>query len=309
MIVKDDKDVHFVSTRYKEIKNKLLNKHSQCETKFAELLIDNGFYFIREKCDYKIGNRWSYYDFFIPSLRLYIEIDGEEHSAPKQQMIDAQKKRQVVAHLNRLIRYTNKEVLEMSGVSLNDFFDRVHESIKKRKTRILNLFKQNIIDSAAQVWVTTNQAFGYEASFKQYFLYNAERNTIYAFENLGYLRIATGLSVKEVRAILARKNNNRATKYIVSTELGKCQESVVSRFGVAPDRIIEWTFPHFTRESNNKIFTSEYMFKRAADEETLRCEDFDRFIQNKTEYYALKDSSRVIIPDYERRTFLSKERD
>lgn len=215
----------------------------------------------------------------------------------------------MVAHLNRLIRYTNKEVLEISGVSLDDFFDRVHESIKKRKTRILNLFKQNIIDSAAQVWVATNQAFGYEASFKQYFLYNAERNAIYAFENLGYLRIATGLSVKEVRAILARKNNNRATKYIVSAELDNCQESVVSRFGVTPDRIIEWTFPHFTRESNNKIFTSEYMFKRAAEEEALRCEDFDKFIQNKIDYYAVKEPNRIIIPDYERKTFSSKERD
>lgn len=277
MIVKDDKDVHFVSTRYKGIKNKLLNKYSQCETKFAELLIDSGFYFIREKCDYKIGDRWSYYDFFIPSLRLYIEIDGEEHSAPKQQTIDAQKKRQVVAHLNRLIRYTNKEVLEISDVSLDDFFDRVHESIKKRKTRILNLFKQNIIDSAAQVWVATNQAFGYEASFKKYFLYNAERNAIYAFENLGDLRIATGLSVKEVRAILARKNNNRATKYIVSTNFNDCQKNVLSRFGVKFDRIVEWKFPYFTIERNNRKSTSLQAFVRAA-EEVRRYDNFDSFI-------------------------------
>ena len=159
MIVKDEKDVHFVSTRYKEIKNKLLNKYSQCETKFAELLIDSGFYFIREKCDYKIGNRWSYYDFFIPSLRLYIEIDGEEHSEPKQQMIDAQKKRQVVAHLNRLIRYTNKEVLEISGVSLDDFFDEYDETATITKPDPICFYLQitNYVETQVYYTITLNQ--------------------------------------------------------------------------------------------------------------------------------------------------------
>ena len=46
-------------------KHELLNKHSDAERRFIDLLINANLYFIREKCSFKYS-RWCYYDFYLP---------------------------------------------------------------------------------------------------------------------------------------------------------------------------------------------------------------------------------------------------
>lgn len=301
MIIRNSKDVHFVSTRFMDVKNKLLHKRSYCESKFMSLLLDAGFYFSREKCDYKIGNRWSYYDFYIPALNLYIEIDGKEHLLPEHIEIDNQKAHQVVVYGNKLIRYTNKEVVNMYEASFDDFLLRVYNRTNKHK-KTLNSFKRNIIHKAAIEWALTNRVFGEGISMQPYYLYNTELGAIYCFKNLGDLRLATGMSIKATRMLLSRANNNRALKYIVSTSLTDCQQKIQSRFGLSIDRIIEWKLPVFVIEGNSKQFTSQHMFDRVVEDEILRHENFEAYVQNKIKYYAKKDPHVIIIPNYEKKT-------
>ena len=76
MIVKNQKYIEFVKKNVNQIQHKLLTKHSDAETHFESLLIKSGIYFRREKCNYRINTRWSFFDFYLPYYHLYIEIDG-----------------------------------------------------------------------------------------------------------------------------------------------------------------------------------------------------------------------------------------
>ena len=78
--------LRFIRKNFMPVKNKLLNKHSEAEEHFKKLLDDFGEYYVREKAWFKRNTEWSYYDFYIPYYRVYIEIDGNEHKENKTVM-------------------------------------------------------------------------------------------------------------------------------------------------------------------------------------------------------------------------------
>ena len=83
----------FIKKNTNQLRLKLQNKKSEAETKFAKLLSKANIYFMREKTNYKFGTRWCFFDFWIPKLRIYVEIDGAEHNTAEQQQIDREKEK------------------------------------------------------------------------------------------------------------------------------------------------------------------------------------------------------------------------
>ena len=88
MKVDTDKKMDYVRHNMQIVKNKLLNKYSKAESHFVELLNKANIYYFREKCNYRFGTRWCYYDFYIPFYRIYVEIDGKSHNSEEQKKID-----------------------------------------------------------------------------------------------------------------------------------------------------------------------------------------------------------------------------
>ena len=114
----DYSNIGFVRRNFTPVKNKLLNKNSQTESKFEKMLIDANIYFTREKCNYRIGSRWCYYDFFVPYWRLYFELDDNQHNNEEQKEIDTEKDC-IVRNKQRFIcRISNDYVLnEMTEIN------------------------------------------------------------------------------------------------------------------------------------------------------------------------------------------------
>lgn len=85
------KNIDYAKSNFTKLQQKLRNKDSRAEDAFARLLSLAGIYYFREKCNFRVGTRWCYYDFLIPGYNILVEIDGEEHSAPEQLAIDEEK--------------------------------------------------------------------------------------------------------------------------------------------------------------------------------------------------------------------------
>jgi very-short-patch-repair endonuclease len=51
-------------------------------------------------------------DFYIPKLKLVIELDGEQHSEPDQQLYDAERTKVFEGYGLTVIRFTNREVMK-----------------------------------------------------------------------------------------------------------------------------------------------------------------------------------------------------
>lgn len=262
MIVKNSKDQHFVSTKFIGIQQKLLNKHSNAESKFASMLLDAGMWFRREKCNYQIDNRWSYYDFHIPALDLYIEVDGPEHLAEKQQEIDRFKETQIRHHGHKIIRFTNDEVLSVDGVSVSDFFDRVKSKFKKGKTRKIETYKkQRIIDIAwAYVWQLDN--FGEIVNMQDVCLYDHGIGAYFMFDRLYDVNVATSISMAELIKMLSKNYSKRTKKYILACGLDSCQNIASDIFGVTNAPIVKWKYPEYeVMDKQEPIPASVYMEK------------------------------------------------
>lgn len=133
MIVDSKSKTKFVQKNFMSIKTKLLNKKSDAETHFKELLTKANIYFVREKCNYKKNTRWCYYDFYIPILEVYIEIDGMSHNSDEQKKIDKEKHKLVKNKQKFLVRFTNEEVLNMDGITIEDIIDKLSIQLKTRK--------------------------------------------------------------------------------------------------------------------------------------------------------------------------------
>ena len=91
MKVQTKNQMDYVKHNFIPIKNKLLNKYSPAETHFEQLLLDAHIYFRREKCNFKYDTRWSYFDYYLPYYKIYIEIDGASHNTEEQKKIDKEK--------------------------------------------------------------------------------------------------------------------------------------------------------------------------------------------------------------------------
>ena len=70
-------------------------------------------------------------DFYCSKIMLVIEIDGETHAGNQSIEYDSNKTKRLEKHGIKLVRYTNKEVLENFQGVLQDLHNIVYERIKE----------------------------------------------------------------------------------------------------------------------------------------------------------------------------------
>lgn len=119
MIVKNRRQQKHVQRESEKYRQMLLGKHSKAESHFKKLLIDSGLYFRREKCNYKVGTRWCYYDFYLPYYQLYVELDGSSHDSKEQKQIDLEKDEIIFRKNKHILRIRNEDVLKMESVEID----------------------------------------------------------------------------------------------------------------------------------------------------------------------------------------------
>ena len=118
MIVKTQRNMDYVRHSFIPVKNKLLNKYSPTETHFEKLLLEAHIYFRREKCNFRFNTRWSYFDYYLPYYKIYIELDGLSHDTDEQKKIDKEKLDIIRRRQAYLLRLKNADVLQMQSISI-----------------------------------------------------------------------------------------------------------------------------------------------------------------------------------------------
>lgn len=237
MIVDSKKKQRFVTSRYNEVRFKLLNKKSRAETHFAKLLVNANIYFNREKGNYKMGTRWCYYDFYLPLYRLYIELDGTSHNNDKQQKIDKQKANIICKRKCSLIRYTNDEVLKMDSISIEDILERAFNAPSKISSNHSYFNKSFFMNFDKGVEfklrdIKSNLHFDIDETSKVY-MYDNLIGDYFCFDNIYDARLNLPLSINEIASLLSgyeygSKDFNR--RYIFGWSLSECEINVMNAY-------------------------------------------------------------------------------
>lgn len=234
------RDVEFVQTRFMERKNMLVNKKSAAETKFAQLLTSAGLYFVREKCNFKIGSRWCYFDFYIPLYYLYVEIDGHSHDNEVQKVIDKEKEDIIRRKSKYIARFTNDDVFAMESISIDDLLQRMFEyKIQKRKKHrniescrnryweLMNKEKETTINNL------TNVFGSFVSDPTDVWMYDDRIGEYFCFKSLAEAKMATGLHMGNIIELLDmqeyKQRINRAHIFAYSKE--DCIRRVYQAYG------------------------------------------------------------------------------
>ena len=206
MNVDSEKTMSFVRRNMVTVKNKLLNKHSEAESHFVRLLNKANIYYFREKCNFKMGTRWCYYDFYIPFFRIYVEIDGESHNNEEQRNIDAEKHQLVKNKQCYLARFTNEEVLAMESIDIGTIIDRVALQLRTKKhprrdykSRILRNIQRNYETSIADMRIDCG--YPIDESRKVY-LYDHSIGNYFEFRNVFEAKMNVRLSINAIYELL-----------------------------------------------------------------------------------------------------------
>lgn len=234
MRIKTKKDVEFVQTKFIEVKNKLVNKYSPAETKFVELLTKSGLYFIREKCHFEIGSRWSYYDFYIPLFNLYVEVDGRSHDNEAQKMIDKEKEDFVKRKDRYVVRLTNEEVLSFGAITIGFLLDRLFEQAKRKGRSGEGRYWKVLRNSQDGEKRSLAHDFGsFVCDTKEVWLYDDRIGEYYCFGSLAEAKIATGLPMKKIISLADTKEYKRssARTHVFAYSKADCIKRVYQTYG------------------------------------------------------------------------------
>lgn len=218
-------------------KHELLNKHSDAEKRFIDLLINANLYFIREKCSFKYS-RWCYYDFYLPLYRIYIEIDGRSHDNAKQKEIDAEKNEIATRSQGYCVRFTNEEVMNMAEISIDDILDRYDAQMKSKPCRYKRR-QQNRdyrigyynhvshINNGIIANITRDLRHDIPLD-KEVYLYNHDIGDFFMFDNVLEAKIATGLPVNEIAVLLSNFDYkpNATRVYVFGWSMSECEANV-----------------------------------------------------------------------------------
>jgi very-short-patch-repair endonuclease len=91
-------------------KETLINNATKSEIEFKQLLDENNIYYIFQKAFIQ-GNNYVIVDFYLPKLKLCIEIDGGYHLTESQQKRDNNKDYYLIKQRNfKVLRIKNEEV-------------------------------------------------------------------------------------------------------------------------------------------------------------------------------------------------------
>lgn len=241
------RNIAFFQQNFRTLQEKLRSKNSASESKVYELLVKSGFFFVREKCNYKIGTRWCYYDFYIPFLRIYLEIDGPSHENISQKLTDADKDQIIWSKQRFIVRITNDEVKSLSEIN-QDFL------IKKAAQTVIdnyNVFPfcnhkriYDIDEAVNYVWhnivSNINQSIGdahlthkgVRFQSRNVFVYSKHTNLYYHFVDLRQALAVTGLSVSYILSLIGKtySNKNNSIKFICASNKSRFADKVYTVF-------------------------------------------------------------------------------
>ena len=231
----------FIKENTNQLRLKLQNKKSEAETKFAQLLTKANVYFMREKTNYKFGTRWCFFDFWLPKLRIYVEIDGAEHNTAEQQQIDREKEKIIKDKQMFVARFTNEEVLNMNEITEDFIIDRMVQCAMKRKRRHRNfdvirnkyLKQVNEVQDGIKRNVTRVKWDRIDICKKVY-LYDHFIGEYFVFDNIIELKITLGRghSIEEFLYMLEECDYNRIgnRRYVLAYTQSECENRVSKAF-------------------------------------------------------------------------------
>lgn len=218
------KNIDYAKSNFTKLQQKLRNKDSRAEDTFARLLSLAGIYYFREKCNFRVGTRWCYYDFLIPGYNILVEIDGEEHSAPEQLAIDEEKEILVKNKEFRVVRFTNREVLNMDSIELLDIVHRLKSKEKRIPLKNFGQWARTRHQQYYQLKQLRRNLYGDGILTGIVFLYNRETNCFYRFESAFDLHFSTNIPMQSILSDLGKSQYSRtkSRKYIISYSQGDC---------------------------------------------------------------------------------------
>lgn len=221
MDIKTKKNFEIANKGFMEIKSKLLRKKSNAESHFASMLNKSGLYFIREKCNFKKNTKWCYYDFYIPRLKLYVEIDGVEHSLPKNKAIDDLKESFVKKKFCFLIRFSNEYILSVDNVDRDLLLNALFLKISKEK-----YMKSLIFNRKQQAFDIINK-YGRDVIKKMVYLYSHTTGQYYKFEDIQKCCAYTGFKASYIIELLNTEYFKSSSRlYVAAETLSMCEQRV-----------------------------------------------------------------------------------
>lgn len=221
MEIKTKKDLEIANKGFMEIKSRLLRKKSNAESHFASMLNKSGLYFIREKCNFKKNTKWCYYDFYIPRLKLYVEIDGVEHNLPKNKAIDDLKESFVKKKSCFLIRFSNEYILSIDNIDRDFLLNSLFLKISKEKYMRMLAFnrKQQMFD--------IKNEYGKDVIKKKVHLYSHTTGQYYEFKNIHKCCAHTGFKASYILELLNIEYCKASSRlYVAAETLSICEQRV-----------------------------------------------------------------------------------
>ena len=232
MIVNSESEMKFVNHNFTNVKHKLLNKHSNAENHFKDLLTKANIYFVREKCNYKKNTRWCYYDFYIPILEVYIEIDGKSHDSYEQKNIDKEKEQIVKSRQKFLIRYTNEEVLSMDNISIDDIIEKASQTMRTKKhphRNYMEIFQKRMDFRINQSIKDMKHGCFFDVDeSKEVYMYDHYIGNYFCFKNIYYAKLNTQLSINDIYVLLNGFEYKKSPlrKFVFGWTLYECENNV-----------------------------------------------------------------------------------
>lgn len=141
-----------------------LEKTSSGEYYMMDILDNINLEYLRE-VNIKIGNSIKYYDFYIPSLNLIIEIDGEQHFK-KSIYADYENRESDIIKTKFIINNTNYNLLRIPYLKNNK------ELRKKIPDIINNIIQGNLVDILNEETILFNDSNNNSLSIDKYFTNN-----------------------------------------------------------------------------------------------------------------------------------------
>lgn len=225
MYIKNQNDIHYVDTKFMDLKYKLIRKNSKSEDHFEKLMIESGLYFIREKCNFKIETRWCYYDFYIPRLRLYVEIDGEEHNLPEKKFIDRQKESYVKKNHRFIIRIKNKDCLSMNKVNIHILRGLIFKTMSKKK------YFDSLVTSRKIQEEGLKNVYDDDFLNQEIYLYSHMSGLYYHYDNVVQCCAYTSFKPRYIKELLETEYKKSGTRlYVIGSTLSECEKNVAIVF-------------------------------------------------------------------------------
>lgn len=242
MIVKTANDMSYVRHNFTPVKNKLLNKFSNAEDHFENLLKQTNIYFVREKGNFRYETRWCYYDFYIPFFRLYIEIDGKSHESTEQKKIDKEKHEIIDWKKRFLVRLTNEEVLGLGEISLGYLIKRLCEQYSANNPNFfgftVNEYLENLKSNIHKGTIDMLEDTGLDVDLnKNVFMFTKSTGRIYRFQNECIAKMNLTIRLNAIRKLLVDTEYKKSSirKYVLSYTEEDCIKRVKSCMGIDLD--------------------------------------------------------------------------